>query len=170
MFGISTRAGLALLGVLSLVVIPAGCGGSSGGSSDGETGSFKEVCLEAREGIGMSATIRRTCAEHGVTATAPPPTSPAAREARARNAAANAREEQKANEEPVTENYNRSAAMADLATGEPEAAREALADGCPKSTPSEVDEAFEQLQEIVSGPEAGSVQQLQEELEEICPM
>ena len=164
------RSVLVLVGALAGVVLLVGCGGGAGDSSAGEPGSYREFCLEAREGNGMHGVIKRICAEHGVTESSPPRSSSAAQEARERDAAESAREDQKRNEDPAIEAYNRSAAMADLATGEPDAAREKLAEGCPKSTPTEVEEAFEGLQEIVSGPEASSVEQLEEELEGLCPM
>jgi hypothetical protein len=175
MSALLNRLALCLTGAVLVAGLLVGCGGGSD-SSEGKTSangtrSYEEICLEAREGAaGMNGVIKETCAEHGITETSPPKSSAAAQKARSGDAASSAREDQKYNEEPVHESYNRTAAMADLSTGEPEAAREKLAEGCPKSSPAEVDEAFKQLEEIVSGPEAASVAQLEGELEDLCPL
>jgi hypothetical protein len=152
-----------------------GCGSGGGSTSKDEGGDaateMRRVCLEGREGIsGIPPVMRSECKGLGVTATSPPVTSPEAEKARQHSEQQSAAYEQKENERPVFEKQARISALLTLQEGNRAEAEAKLEEGCPKADADELSNAWWELRRIASGPEAGSVKQLQGELDELCPL
>jgi hypothetical protein len=162
------------IGMLAVMLLAIGCGGGSKESSEAKEekgkAELRSTCLEAREGLHIPAVMRSTCKEVGVTQSSPPPSSPEAQEAASSAEEESSRIEQKEAERPVYERQRRSAALLDLSRGNRSLAERELEEGCPKADPGELSEAWWSLQRIAHASPEPSLTELEESLDELCPL
>lgn len=162
------------MGMLAIVLLGTGCGGGSNESSEAKEekgkAELRHTCLEAREGLHIPAVMRSTCKEVGVTQSSPPPSSSEAQEAAVSAEEESSDIEQKEAERPVYERQRRSAALLDLSRGNRSLAERELEEGCPKADPDELSEAWWKLRQLANARPEPSLTELEEALDELCPL
>lgn len=132
---------------------------------------MRRTCLRARESeVGIPAVAQRSCKKAGVTLNSPSPSSPEAKEAARAAEEESGRIEQKEAERPVSERQSRSAALLDLVRGNRSQAERQLEEGCPKANPGELSEAWWALQRLAHASPEPNVAELEEALDELCPL
>jgi uncharacterized protein YceK len=143
---------------------------STAANAEGGNARMRRWCLKDRENSTFPPPIQNICETVGVTESSPPASSPEAIEAVKSGEEEESQGQQTAAELPINEKQRRAAALLDLTRGNQSEAERELEEGCPKADREGLSEAWLALQRLDQGGPEPSLPELEESLDEICPL